>query len=112
MSKPSLARRIASLLVLAALFLVIPGLSAEDSPRKVKNRVTPTYPELARRFNAAGTVKIQVVVAPNGSVKTTKVVGGHPLLAGAAEEAVKKWKYEPAPEETTTVVEFNFAPGM
>jgi TonB family protein len=49
-------------------------------------------------------------VAPNGSVKNTKVVGGHPLLVNAAVDAVKKWRFEPASEETTGVVEFKFDP--
>jgi len=37
-------------------------------------------------------------------------VGGHPVLANAALEALKKWKYEPSSEETTGVVEFHFDP--
>lgn len=106
-------RLISVVLTVVALFiLATPGSKAEDTTRRVKTKVTPTYPELARRFNASGTVKIEVIVAPNGTVKTTKVVGGHPLLAGAAEEALKKWKYEPSAEETKAVVEFNFTPGM
>jgi TonB family protein len=78
--------------------------------RKVKSKVMPLYPELARRMGITGTVKIQVVVAPNGSVKNAKVVGGHPVLAPAAMDAVRKWRFEPASEETTGVVEFKFDP--
>ena len=78
--------------------------------RKVKSRVSPAYPELARRMSIAGVVKVQVVVAPNGTVKNTKVVGGHPLLVTAAVDAVKKWRFEPASDETTGVVEFKFDP--
>jgi TonB family protein len=80
--------------------------------RKVKTRVSPTYPELARRMSIAGVVKVQIVVAPNGSVKNTKVVGGHPLLVTAAVDAVKKWRFEPAGDETTGVVEFKFDPNV
>jgi outer membrane biosynthesis protein TonB len=43
-------------------------------------------------------------------VKSTKVVGGHPLLVNAAVDAVKKWRFEPAADETTGVVEFKFDP--
>jgi len=78
--------------------------------RKLKSKVSPIYPELARRSNLSGVVRMEVTVAPTGQVKTTKVIGGHPLLAGAAEDAVKKWKYEPGPE-TTLVIEFKFNPG-
>ena len=68
------------------------------------------YPELAKRMSISGVVKVEVVVAPNGSVKSTKVVGGHPLLVNAAVDAVKKWRFETASEETTGVVEFKFDP--
>lgn len=91
-----------------ALSLAAPAVAEEG--RAVKSKVSPVYPELARRMNVAGTVKVQVVVAPNGTVKTAKVVGGHPLLVDPALDAVKKWKYEPASEETTSIVEFRFEP--
>lgn len=63
-------------------------------------------------MSIAGVVKVQVVVAPNGTVKSTKVVGGHPLLVSAAVDAVKKWRFESAPDETTGVVEFKFDPSV
>jgi TonB family protein len=84
----------------------------EESSRKVKTKVAPTYPELARRLNISGVVKVEVMVAPNGSVKNTKLVGGHPLLAAAALEALKKWRYEAGPQETTGIVEFHFDPNQ
>lgn len=88
------------------------AFGAEDAEitRKVKSRVTPVYPEIARRMNISGVVKLVVVVSPNGSVKTTKVMGGHPLLVTAAEDAVKKWKFEPSSQEDSGVVEFTFRP--
>ena len=78
--------------------------------RRTKSRVQPVYPDLARKMNLAGTVKVEVVVAPNGSVKDAKVVGGHPVLANAALEAVKKWRFEPAAMESSGVVDFKFEP--
>jgi TonB family protein len=80
----------------------------EEIARKVKSKVSPVYPDLARRMNIAGVVKVQVVIAANGNVKSTKIVGGHPLLASAAMDALKKWRFESAPEETTGVIEFKF----
>ena len=77
--------------------------------RKVKSQVTPLYPDLARRMNVKGSVKLLVTVAANGSVKSTKVVGGHPLLVTASEDAIRRWKFEPAAEESTGVIEFNFS---
>jgi len=91
----------------------LPGRAQqEEISRKVKSKVAPAYPELARRMSISGVVKVQVVVAPNGSVKSTKVVGGHPLLVNAAVDAVKKWRFDPASEETTGVVEFKFDPNI
>ena len=88
--------------------LVAPA-SATD--RKVKSKVSPTYPELAKKMAVSGAVKVEITVAPNGSVKNVKVIGGHPLLVDAATDAVKHWKYEAAPEETTEgPIVFNFSP--
>ena len=90
------------------------GVRAQDGEneivRRAKSKVQPAYPELARKMNITGTVKLQVVVAPNGTVKEAKVVGGHPVLANAALDAVKKWRFEPAPGESTGVVDFKFEP--
>jgi TonB family protein len=78
--------------------------------RRAKSRVQPVYPELARKMNLSGTVKVEVVVAPNGTVKDAKVVGGHPVLATAALDAVRKWRFEPAAMESSGVVDFKFEP--
>ncbi|HEY6944516.1 MAG TPA: energy transducer TonB [Candidatus Acidoferrum sp.] len=82
--------------------------STDESKRKVKTKVLPVYPELARRMNVAGKVKIEVVITPDGHVKTTRVVGGHPLLVQACQDAVKEWKFAPGPEETTQIAECEF----
>jgi TonB family protein len=82
--------------------------STDESKRKVKTRTAPVYPELAKRMNVGGKVKIEVVITPDGRVKSTRVVGGHPLLVQACQDAVKEWKFVAAPEETTQVVEFEF----
>ncbi len=78
--------------------------------RRAKTRVQPTYPELARKMNLTGTVKVQVVVSPSGTVRQAKVIGGHPVLANAALDAAKKWRFEPAAMESTGVVDFKFEP--
>jgi TonB family protein len=76
---------------------------------KIKSKVTPNYPELAHRMSIVGKVKLAVVVAPNGSVRDARVIGGHPILANAALDAVKKWKYEPTSHDTAGMVEVTFA---
>jgi TonB family protein len=82
--------------------------TTDEGKRKVKTRVTPVYPELAKRMNVSGKVKIEVIIAPDGHVKSTRAIGGHPLLVQSCQDAVKEWKFVAAPEETTQVVEFDF----
>jgi TonB family protein len=81
-----------------------------DITRRAKSKVLPVYPDLARKMNLTGTVKVEVLVAANGTVKDAKVVGGHPVLATAALDAVKKWRFEPASLETSGIVDFKFEP--
>ena len=84
----------------------------EEISRKAKSKVAPAYPELARRMNISGVVKVVITVAANGSVKDAKLIGGHPVLANAALEAVRKWRFEAGPQETTGIVVFHFDPGQ
>ena len=80
----------------------------EEGKRKVKSKVAPVYPELARRLSLGGKVKVEAVVAPDGHVKSAQAVGGHPVLVQSCVDAMKEWKFEPTPEETTQVIEFEF----
>lgn len=82
--------------------------NADEGKRRVKTRVSPVYPELARRLNVSGKVKIELVITPDGRVRSTHVIGGHPLLVQSCQDAVKEWRFYPAPEETTQIVEFDF----
>lgn len=93
--------------MLSAIALAQSG-STDESKRKVKSKVAPAYPELARRMSVAGKVKIEVEITTDGRVRSTKVVGGHPLLVQACQDAVKEWKFVAANEESTQVVEFDF----
>lgn len=64
---------------------------------------TPKYPEEARKNNIQGDVVLHIVVARNGTVKQLDVVKGEPLLARAAVEGVRKWKFEPTVMDGKTV---------
>jgi TonB family protein len=92
------------------MFQPLPAVAQGELARKPKTKVAPTYPELARRMNITGTVKVLVVVSASGALKDTKVVGGNPLLVNAAMDALKKWKFEPADSESSGTVEFKFQP--
>ncbi len=82
--------------------------TVEEGKRKVRNKSVAIYPDLARRMYVSGKVKLEVVVSAEGRVRLSRILGGHPLLAKAAQEAVKGWKFEPAKEESTVLVEFTF----
>jgi TonB family protein len=101
-------------LILGGSLAAAPRVSAQENSqdsakRKVKTRTVPDYPELARQMNVAGKVKIEATISADGRVTNTKVIGGSPLLVGAATEALKKWRYEPAAKESIEVVEFDFS---
>ena len=94
--------------VMAMAFTAVTPLHAADE-RPVKQRVAPVYPELAKRMHVGGLVKIEATVAPDGTVSATKTVSGNHMLSGAAEDAVHKWKFVPAAEQSTVNVDINFA---
>jgi TonB family protein len=100
-------------LVLSPSAVLVPKALAQSSPvdtvkRKVKTRVVPDFPVLAKQMNVTGKVKIEATISPDGRVTSTKVVGGSPLLVGSALDAIKKWRFEPAPKESTEIIEFDF----
>lgn len=109
-------RSLSCVLLLAVLALSLsspPYLYSQEeavSGRKVLSRVVPQYPELARSMRIDGTVKVLVLVAANGMPTSRKVIGGHPVLAKAAVDALDKWKWTIAPEETKELVEIHFHP--
>ena len=85
--------------------------SAQPHPdRKVITKVEPAYPELAKRMHIQGSVKLAVGVKADGVVKSTRVIGGNPVLVQAAADAVSKWKFEVAQSETVEIVQLTFQP--
>ncbi|MGA2095239.1 MAG: TonB family protein [Candidatus Acidiferrum sp.] len=82
-----------------------------DAPvpkRKARVLAKPQYPELAKKLNLSGVVKIEVTIGADGKVKRTHILGGHPVLAAEAEKAAAQSEFEPGPKETTEVIEFKF----
>jgi TonB family protein len=114
MTAPGTKARYAILTFLTLLTLFAAALAQDidgaEHGRKVTQRVIPSYPELARQMRITGTVRLVAVVAPNGTVKMTEPVGGSPVLLKAAEDAVMKWKYVAAPEESKELIELHFSP--
>ncbi len=102
--KRRFARRDLQWILASALFA---AHAAADARKPVVNP-DPEYPEIARRMNISGTVKVELVISADGTIKSAKVLGGHPVLADAVQKALKKWKYVPGASETTMQLDFKF----
>jgi TonB family protein len=89
------------------LALVIPAFAADARP--VKSRVAPVYPEIAKRLRIEGVVKVEATVDPDGRVIDAKAVSGNRALAPAAEDAVRKWRFLPAPDQSSVTIDISFA---
>jgi protein TonB len=77
------------------------------------HQVKPAYPPLARQARIQGSVVLQAVIAKDGTIQNLRLVSGHPMLAPAALEAVKQWRYKPyylngEPVEVETQITVNF----
>jgi len=110
---PTWGRRLTAFAITALLtggMAIAQQSTSDESKRKIKSRVNPQISELARKMNISGKVRIEVVVAPDGHVKSSKAIGGHPVLVQSCLDAVGAWKFEPGPEETIQVIEFDFKP--
>ena len=58
------------------------------SARKITSRATANYPDLAKKMHVHGMVRVEAIVRSNGNVKSTRILGGNPVLVDAALEAV------------------------
>jgi len=101
-------------LLLAAVVLCLAPIHSQtqdaETRRRIVDRVAPAYPAIARRMALEGVVKLDTLVAPDGTVKTVEIKGGHPVLAEAALNAVRRWRWEPSTHESHEVVEVRFSP--
>jgi TonB family protein len=103
----ALARMIQIAAVALLVAIAIPAGAAEN--RAVKLRAAPVYPEVAKRMKITGEVRLEVTVDPEGKVTGVKSLSGNVMLVAAAEDAVRKWRFEPGPATTTVDVMLNFA---
>ena len=75
--------------------------------RRLIKKVDPVYPELSRRMNLTGAVKVEVRIGAGGVVNEVRTLGGNPALVAAVEDAVKQWKYASGASENKKL-EFKF----
>ena len=94
---------------LLCMLLFTGGMSAiAQSERKITHHEDPDYPELAKKMNLHGTVKLKIWISLDGTVRRLEYVGGHPVLAESALKAVKGWRYEAATKESNATVGLKF----
>ena len=81
-------------------------------------RVQPNYPPLARQARIQGQVVLQADISKEGAIQNLQLISGHPMLAPAAIEAVKQWRYkpyllngEPVAVDTQVIVNFTLSGG-
>jgi len=70
-------------------------LSPAHAETRLLRRTEPQYPPAALASHRAGNVVLEVQVAEDGSVSSIRTLSGDPLLAAAATEAVRNWRYQP-----------------
>jgi len=80
---------------------------------KAIERVVPSYPELMKKIRLQGDVSVEVIVSPDGRVESARAVSGHPMLASAAVDAARRWRFGPTllngiPVRVTGVIVFVF----
>jgi len=79
----------------------------------VITKIEPAYPKIALAAHVTGVVQLHAIINKEGSIDELQVVKGHPLLIGAAMDAVKQWRYRPyllngEPVEVETYVTVTF----
>ncbi len=101
------------ILFLILTLILLPGSTPAQEltgHRKLVTRAEPAYPILARKLKLYGAVKVEVLVAADGRVKAADLLGGHPVLAKAALDAIRQWKWEAGTHDSHEIVLVNFNP--
>jgi TonB family protein len=88
-------------------------ISPQLAQKLVTHRVQPAYPNLARMARIQGTVLILAFIGKDGAPENLHIISGHPLLATAALDATKQWRYKPfaidrEPVRVQTTIAVNF----
>ena len=106
---------IGSCLMCSAVFAQAVRLSDAEAKKVVKTRVNPEYPPLAKQMRVTGEVRLDVYLNEDGTLDKIHVVSGNALLAGAAQNAVKNWKFGPPTVDdkpVKAVASYSFSFGM
>jgi|SRR5580658_2115164 TonB family protein len=105
-----LALTLLSVSALTMALLAVPAHGQTAGDRTIITRVEPDYPDTLKRLYIGGTVRIEVVVTLDGTVESTQLIGGNPILGQTAMRAIKQWKYSRAKAKQTLIVKLEFDP--
>jgi TonB family protein len=89
------------------------NVSTSAASEVVSRSIQPDYPMLARQMRVQGSVVMQALIGRDGLIEDLRVLSGPPILAAAAEEAVRQWHFKPhfvgtLPVETRANITVNF----
>jgi protein TonB len=114
--------RNACFIAIPVLLLALSSLQAQEMKRVSKaeavgaaiTKVQPEYPVVARQLKLEGTVEVEASITETGTVADVRQVSGNPVLAKAASDALKKWKFNPfqdggKPVKALATLSFAFA---
>ena len=74
-------------------------ISTSEALNQVVTKVKPEYPEIAKQIRVRGDVQLEATIDEEGAVVSVKTLSGNPILAKAAVDALKKWKFKPFKED-------------
>ena len=105
-ARQALVRLILTAALAILVALALPARAAEE--RDVLVRVTPAYPVLAERMKITGSVKVEATVDAKGKVLDAKGINGNSILVPAAEEAVRRWRFDSGTSTVKVDVDVSF----
>jgi protein TonB len=87
--------------------------SKEEMTALIVKKVSPQYPEAAKKAHIQGQVILRAIISKDGDVENLQIISGHPQLVPPSIDAVKQWKYRPylqqgKPVEVETEIDVNF----
>jgi len=83
---------------------------AEKINRRIIDRVRPAYPQVLKVNHIGGVVRLNATVLANGKVTKVQILGGNPILADSAAQAVMQWRFAPGTSQTEEEVIVDFDP--
>jgi TonB family protein len=112
-SRKLISHAIAALCLAAALaFLASAVVPQENPPKenqpKLLKKVIPAYPDILKKMNVSGTVRVQVTIAADGSVKDVEARGGNAIFIDSVASAVRSWKFVPGERQRTAEITVSF----